>query len=99
MSRNKDEGNEKKRNIVVKYREIMPTKIYLSAYALFTTKIIAVSSAAAFLLSEISEHNVGDVLELLVHFPKSNFKCLQEVDLLILKYSPYTCKLSSNKHD
>jgi hypothetical protein len=80
-------------------RNNVDEKIYLSAYALFTAKIIAVSSAAAFLLSEISEHNIGDIFELLVHLPKSNFKCLQEVDLLILKYSPNTYKLPSNKHD
>lgn len=62
-------------------------------YDLLTAKIIAVPCAAAFLLLEISEHDVGDVLELLVHLPDGDLKRFQEIDLLILKYFPDTWKI------
>lgn len=59
---------------------------------LLTAKVIAVSRAAALLLLEVSEHDVGNVLELLVHLSNGDLERFQKVDLLILNYSPDTCE-------
>lgn len=65
-------------------------------YYLLTAQIIAVSCAAALLLSEVREHDVGNVLKLLVHLSNRELERFQEIDLLILNYFPDTYESSFN---